>query len=909
MKIPFDRIVTAPALSRLRHLVSRADSDALEPDIYRFILRYNLREQIYLVVVTLISLPFFYYSLDLPKLIINQAIGGKHFPHKFFGIALAQIPFLLLLCSIFLALVLISGWFKWHLNVRRGQAGERMLRRLRYQLFERVLRYPMRQFDRTATGEIVAMITAELEPIGGFIGEAFALPIAQGGTLLTILVFMFVQDPILGAAAVALYPLQGYVIPKLQRRIRALGRQRVRMVRQLADRIGEAIAGRVEIRTNDGAAYQLAGFAAHLGEIYNIRLDIYNRKYFVKFLNNLMNQLTPFFFYFIGGYLVIRHRLSLGALVAVLAAYKDLAAPWKELLDYYQNQQDVAIKYQQVIEQFQVRDLVDRKLLLERPETVEALGGDVAAANVAVVDSDGFPELEAINFAFPLGTHVAVVGHLNSGRSLLPQLLARLVTPTSGRLSVGGRDLNSLPFAVSGRHIAYVGPTTYLFSTSVRDNLLLGLRHRPLRPADYDADEAARRMRAAAEARRAGNLDWDPAADWVDYRQAGVADAAQLEERMIAVLRLADLDKDVYLFGLRGRLDPQRDPQATASVVAARHRLRERLAALGLERLVERFDPERYHANLSIAQNLLFGTPIGPVFEGEALAGNAYVQSVLDREGLTPRLLEAGARVARTMVELFAQFRPEHEFFEELSFIGAEDLPVFERILGRIETAGMAALSPRERERLLAVALRLVATRNRLGLVDEDMQRQILRARRAFAAGLPESLRDSVEFFHPDRYNRAAPLQENVLFGTIAPGEAGGREQVQAVIAEVLDEVGLRRTVMALGLDYPVGTGGSRLSPAQRQKLAIARALLKRPDLIAFNEATAVLDSATEAAILDRIRAEFAGVSLFCSLPRPRLAAAFDRVLVMEQGRIVEEGTYRELQQPDGPLAPLLAAE
>src|SRR5579875_3571867 len=192
MKIPFDRIVTAPALSRLRHLVSRADSDALEPDIYRFILRYNLREQIYLVVVTLISLPFFYYSLDLPKLIINQAIGGKHFPHKFFGIEFAQIPFLLLLCSIFLALVLISGWFKWHLNVRRGQAGERMLRRLRY---------PMRQFDRTATGEIVAMITAELEPIGGFIGEAFALPIAQGGTLLTILVFMFVQDPILGAAA------------------------------------------------------------------------------------------------------------------------------------------------------------------------------------------------------------------------------------------------------------------------------------------------------------------------------------------------------------------------------------------------------------------------------------------------------------------------------------------------------------------------------------------------------------------------------------------------------------------------------------------------------------------------------------------------------------------------------------
>jgi putative ABC transport system ATP-binding protein len=909
MKSPFDRVLVAPAWSWLRRLLPNSGDDALEPDIYRFILRYSLREQAYLVSVTLLSLPFFYYSLELPKLIVNQGIRGKDFPQRVLGIAFGQTTYLFLLCGIFLALVLISQGFKRHLNVRRGVAGERMLRRLRYQLFERVVRYPLRQFDRTATGEIVAMMTAELEPVGGFIGEAFALPIAQGGTLLTILFFMFLQNTYLGLAAVALYPVQGYVIPKLQRRIRALGRQRVRMMRHLADRIGEAVAGRVEIRTNDGAPYQLAGFAARLGEIYDVRLEIYNRKYSVKALNNLINQMTPFFFYLIGGYLVIQHQLSLGALVAVLAAYEHLASPWKELLDYYQNQQDVGIKYQQVVEQFQVRDLIDRKLLLERPETIEPLTGEVAAANIEVLDSDGFPELEAVNFTFPLGTSVAVVGQLNSGKSLLPQLLARLQTPTNGRLTVGGKDLNNLPFMVSGGRISYVGPATYLFSTSIRDNLLLGLRHHPLRPAVYDAEAAARWSRAAAEARRAGNLDWDPAADWVDYRQAGAADAAELEERMIAILRLVDFEEDVYLFGLRGRLDPEHDPAAAASVVEARRRLSEELAARGLERLVERFDPERYHTSSSIAQNLLFGTPIGPVFEGEALAGNAYVQSVLDREGLTPLLLEAGAQVARTMVELFAQFRPEHEFFEEFSFIGAEDLPVFERILSRIETNGMDALPPRERERLLSVAMKLGAARNRLGLVDDDMRRRVLRARRAFAEGLPDHLRGSVEFFHPDQYNRAAPLQDNVLFGTIAPGEAGAREPVQAAIAEVLDDVGLRRTVMALGLDYPVGTGGSRLTPAQRQKLAIARALLKRPDLIAFNEATAVLDGASETAIIERIKEKYAGIGLFCSLSRARLAAAFDRVLVMDQGRIVEDGTYRELHQPDGPLAPLLAAE
>src|SRR5207302_4558188 len=159
-----------------RRQLAEAAADVLDSSLYGFVLRYSLREQVYLVIVTLLSFPFLYYSLELPKVIINEAIGGKHFPREFLGLELGQIPYLGVLCGIFLALVLINGWFKYHLNVRKGRVGERMLRRLRYQLFQRLLRFPMRHFDRTATGQIIAMLTAELEPVGGFIGDAFALP-------------------------------------------------------------------------------------------------------------------------------------------------------------------------------------------------------------------------------------------------------------------------------------------------------------------------------------------------------------------------------------------------------------------------------------------------------------------------------------------------------------------------------------------------------------------------------------------------------------------------------------------------------------------------------------------------------------------------------------------------------------
>ena len=329
------KVTTPPALPPAPE---PGDPNALEPSIYRFILRHSLRQQLWLLVLTLISFPFLYYSLELPKMIINRAIGGHHFPQQVFGFRLDQIPYLLVLCAIFLVLVFINGAFKYYINTLKGQLGERMLRRFRYQLYQRLLRFPLGHFSKTSSAQIIPMITAECESLGGFIGDAFVTPAFQGGTLLTIIFFMFMQDPVLGAAAVALYPIQGYVIPRLQRKVNQLNKQRVRTVRQVADRVQESAAGIVEIQANDTVKLQLTGFAHLLGTIYDIRFEIYQRKFFVKFLNNFIGQLTPFFFYSIGGYLVIRGGLSFGALVAVLAAYKDLASPWKELLDFYQNQ-------------------------------------------------------------------------------------------------------------------------------------------------------------------------------------------------------------------------------------------------------------------------------------------------------------------------------------------------------------------------------------------------------------------------------------------------------------------------------------------------------------------------------------------------------------------------------------------
>ena len=165
-----------------------------------------------LLVFTLVSFPFLYYSLDLPKTIVNRAIGGKRFPQDFFGIELDQVPYLMVLSGMFLALIFINGAFKYYINTFKGQLGERMLRRFRYSLYLRLLRFPTTYFQKTSSAQIIPMITTECEQLGGFIGDAFVLPVFQGGQLLTINFFMFMQDPSSGGG-ISLYPIRATSSP------------------------------------------------------------------------------------------------------------------------------------------------------------------------------------------------------------------------------------------------------------------------------------------------------------------------------------------------------------------------------------------------------------------------------------------------------------------------------------------------------------------------------------------------------------------------------------------------------------------------------------------------------------------------------------------------------------------------
>ena len=909
----------------------------MEPNLFKYVWKHTRLQQIWILAIVLLSMPTYFFALDLPKRIVNGPIQGEGYSRDqtsqpffqlsfdvpewmsdtgtltiFSGFDLSRTQMLVALSLTFLGLVCINGLFKFYINTYKGRLGERMLRRLRFDLIDKVLRFPMVQFRRVKPSEVATMVKDEVEPLGGFIGDAFVQPVFLGGQAITAMAFIMLQSFWLGLIAGGIVLAQALIIPRLRRRLIELGRQRQLTARDLAGRVGEIVEGVSNIHVNDTSNYERADISSRLGRIFKIRYEIYQRKFFVKFLNNFLAQLTPFLFYLIGGYFALTGRMDIGQLVAVIAAYKDLPSPIKELIDWDQLRLDVQVKYTQVIEQFTVDDLIEPKLQELVKVSVPSLTSGYSITNLGVTDDTGAVLLDRVSLDIGLNQKVAIVGGLNSGAEQLAESLPRLLRAKSGKLSLNDRDVKDLPESVLGRRIGFVPAEASLFFGSVRDNLTYSLKHAPGSEPEYEGELEKQREWDRTEAQRTGNSAEDITADWIDYQSAGATGPDDLLQQIHRVLNIVDLESDIFGFGLRGLIDPDEKPMLADGIVKARKSLTDLLSDPQYSGLVEQFDPARYSTQATIGENLLFGTAVSDQLSQEKLGEHPYVLQTLQRDGLDETLFEMGREIAETAIELFADLPPDHPFFDQLSFMAAEDIQDYQAALARIQNQTYETAAKEDRARILGLPFLYIEPRHRMGLVDDQLRERIVTARKSFHDNLPEDLKGAIEFYDPDTFNRAGSIQDNILAGRIAYGVAGGPERILELIQSILRENDLRDDIFEVGLDFSVGNGGKRLSTPQRQKLLLARALLKRPDMLIVNRSLSALDKASQLDIVSRVLEDAdengaPGYGVVWMLANAQLASLFDHVIVMNEGQVAEQGAPDTLMTKQGAYAQLVA--
>src|SRR5258708_1865927 len=285
----------------------------MQRKLFSYIWQHSRPEQVFILFLVVLAQVFYFMSLSVPKSIVNNGISGLAFKHHktipflvwyldpwatrpgkvtgfFDGFRAAERQYLGVMGFVSLGAVMVNGQFKKSINTQKGRMGERMLRRLRSELSDRTLRFPPVHFRKVKQAELATMIKDEVEPLGGFIGDAFVAPMFLGGQALTAIIFIMMQNFWLSLIVVVLLAAQMAIIPRLRRPVLVLGRARQLSARLLAGRIAQTADGQHEIHIHGAANYERADISARLRPIYNIRFALYYKKFVAKFWNNLLSQ-------------------------------------------------------------------------------------------------------------------------------------------------------------------------------------------------------------------------------------------------------------------------------------------------------------------------------------------------------------------------------------------------------------------------------------------------------------------------------------------------------------------------------------------------------------------------------------------------------------------------------------------
>lgn len=904
----------------------------MEKGLTRYIWSNTYKQQIWILLIVAASMIPYFLSFDLPKRIVNGPIQGEGFedpdatqrflaiafdlpwigPVELFeGFEVGRVGMLMALSGVFLGLVVLNGLFKFYINTYKGRLGERMLRRIRFELVDRVLRFPPVQFKRIKSAEIATMIKDEVEPLGGFTGDAFVQPALLGGQALTALIFIIIQSFWLGMIAASIVCVQAVIIPRMRRRLLELGRQRQLTARQLSGRVSEIVEGIHTIHGHDTTNLERADIASRLGTIFLIRYDLYQWKFMVKFINNFLAQVTPFLFYAVGGYFALQGRLDIGQLVAVIAAYKDLPGPLKELIDWDQARQDVQVKYAQVVEQFDVDGLVEPHVHTVVAAAVPRLSEAMVITNLVLSDDSGARLLNRMSLEIHPDETVAILGQNGSGGEALAEALGRILWPEAGRITIGGKDLLDIPESVTGRRISFVASDTYFFSGSLRDNLLYGLKHAPLTEAEYQGDDHRQFKRNLLEAQRSGNPALDLNSDWIDYSSAGASGPDDLLKVIRPVLDAVTISQDIFDLALRSQVDTESHHALTGRIVEVRQALRRRLQEEDLDHIVAPFEADAYNRQATVGENLLFGTMKQPMMTGQALAAHPYFRRVMNETGLGADLYQMGLEIAENAIELFRDLPADHPFFQQLTFMSADDIPTYEALLQKLKGTTLDKASTSERSDIIRLSFSYIEPRHRFGLMTQELMDKIVNARQQFYANIPADLSAKIERHDAERFTTSASLMDNVLFGRLSFQEVDTTERIRAITRKVFAELGLEDHVLSIGLDFEVGSQGRRLTNVQRQKLNLARALLKRSDYFIFNRPLSALDQRAQDAIVTHVmqdlHKEGQRPAIIWVLPNAGVSQLFDRIMVFDNGNLVESGKFEELSVKNGMFNQLFA--
>lgn len=822
--------------------------------LFSWIFSGNVKLQVILLFVIIIAVIARVLPLEMQKRIVNEAIN------------LRKIDLLFLYCGIYLAAVVVASGLKFIISTLQNLISQKVLTDMRKELYHHILTIPLNFFRKTQPGMVVSSLVTELASPSNFVGMAFGATISNILTLLAFTGYLLWLNPMLAILSLSVYPLVLFLLPVLQKRVNIANKRRVEVTRNLSNKIGESITGIHEIQGNGAYNIENRKFGRLADKLMKIRIVWSGYRIGIKVANNFFVGLGPFIVFILGGFLVIKGRLDLGALVAFLSAQEKLYDPWKELIEFYQVYQDGKVNYKKTMDYFDVEPEYTLEPEARKPYELD---GSLQVKDLSYDTESGIRLLDGISFSLNTGEHLALVGFSGSGKSTLALCVGQLYKYTGGSILIGGKEVSELSKSDITHNLGFVSQTPFIFIGTIEENFLYSC-------------EALMGKDAAGQGNGQPSLD-----------------------DMIAVLHQTGLFVDVLRFGLDTILTYEQNKDLASILVRVRKNFQKSFGQ-ELAEYVEFFNEDKYLYHSDIAANLLFGSPNTASFASGNLIKNKYFLNFLAEADLTRPLLSLGAELSKQTVDILGNLPPDNVFFEQ-SPIAPDELDEYKSLVQRLKKTKLHRLAVQDREKLLQQSLRFTPGKHKMIGLPQIIEQLILEGRALLRDKISKDYPSAFSFYDISNYIFSETILNNIFFGKTKTAGLQAQEKINQSIIQLLIEEDVLETIIEIGMQFQVGSKGDKLSGGQRQKLAIGRAFLKAPRILIMDEATSALDNISQARIQNLLDTRWKGkCSLISVIHRLDTIKNYDKIAVMKAGKIGEIGTYDELFTRKGMLYELL---
>jgi ABC-type multidrug transport system fused ATPase/permease subunit len=399
----------------------------------------------------------------LPPLFQRQIIDG--------ALSQGQLEQLGLLIGGLLGVYALQGLIGFGDNYTRHTLGERFILDLRVRLYAYLQRLSLSFFERTSTGELMSRVTNDVNALEQFVTHGSARTAESLLRLVGATIVLLVLNRRLAMWALLPVPFLVVGLRYFNTKIRPIYRSVRDRLGDINARLQDSLAGMRTVQAFGREEQELARFSRESEGYYHARVR--GIRFWSSFFPGIgfVAALGMVAVLGIGARMVTQGVLTVGTLVAFLSYLQSLYGPIRSLVEIDNVFQQAIAAGERIFE------LLDEEPeITDAPDAVELgpIEGKVAFEDVHFYYPTDDEVLHDVGFTMAPGEVVALVGRSGAGKTSIANLVCRFYDPTHGRILVDGRDLREVKLETLRSQIAVVLQDTFLFNTTVRDNLLYG---------------------------------------------------------------------------------------------------------------------------------------------------------------------------------------------------------------------------------------------------------------------------------------------------------------------------------------------------------------------------------------------------------------------------------------------------